>query len=178
MKAIQQMTLEHERIGTVVRALEAEAATLAAGGDPDTKKLHQAIEFFRVYADDRHHQREEVVFFPALIRRGVPPQGCPLGGLSNGHGTGRELISRLEMQLTTCGDRTEGCRDELRQTLEEIVKFYRHHLWMEDEMVFPMAERFLTEDDDRAMMEEFEKLDRRIGRETVERLDRFAGSLA
>ncbi|MDE3068999.1 MAG: hypothetical protein KGJ60_15820, partial [Verrucomicrobiota bacterium] len=65
-----------------------------------------------------------------------------------------------------------------RQTLQDIIKLYRHHLWMEDAMVFPMAERLISEDDNRELMIKFSDLDRTIGPEVVARLEQFANSLS
>jgi len=132
----------------------------------------------RVYADQRHHQREEALFFPILEKRGVPVQGCPIGGLNHEHEKGRTLVSALDQQITLYEQQQTGAGQALRQTLQEIMKLYRHHLWMEDAMVFPMAEKLISEDDNRELMIKFADLDRTIGPEVVARLERFADSLS
>lgn len=176
--AIQQMTTEHRHIESVIKSLQGAVAALGNGQRLDVEKLRHVVEFLRVYADERHHQREEALFFPMLVKRGVPAQGCPIGGLNHEHEKGRAFVSALDEQLTAYEQHQTGADQALRQTLQEIIKLYGHHLWMEDAMVFPMAEKLISEDDNRELMIKFGDLDRAIGPELVARLEQFARSLS
>lgn len=176
--AIYQMTAEHRHIETVTKSLRDAVAALGNGQRLNVEKLRNVVEFLRVYAGRRHHQREEALFFPILVRRGVPAQGCPLGGLKHEHEKGRALISALDERITFYEQQRPGSGQVLRQTLQEIIKLYRHHLWMEDAMVFPMAEKLVSEDDNRELMIKFGDLDRAIGPDVVARLEQFANSLS
>ncbi len=176
--AIKAMSTEHHHIETVVKSLQDAAAALEKGQQLSVRKLRAVVEFLRVYADQRHHGREEALFFPILIKRGVPAQGCPIGGLNHEHEKGRALVSALEDQITLYEQRRPGSDQALRQTLQEITKLYLHHLWMEDTMVFPMAERLITEVDDRQLQQQFADLDRTFGGDVIARLEQFAGSLS
>ncbi|MDE3100458.1 MAG: hemerythrin domain-containing protein [Verrucomicrobiota bacterium] len=176
--AINQMTAEHRHIETVIKSLQDAVAALGNWQRLNVEKLRNVVEFLRVYADRRHHQREEALFFPVLIKRGVPPQGCPIGGLNHEHEKGRALVSAFEEQITSYEQHRTGANEALRQTLQDIIRLYRHHLWMEDAMVFPMAERLISEDDNRELMIKFSDLDRTIGPEVVARLEQFANSLS
>jgi hemerythrin-like domain-containing protein len=176
--AINQMTAEHRHIETVIRSLQDAVTALENRQRLNVGKLRSVVEFLRVYADQRHHQREEALFFPILVKRGVSPQGCPIGGLNREHENGRALVSALDEQITLYEQHRTGANETLRQTLQEIIKLYRHHLWMEDAMVFPMAEKLISEGDNRELMIKFADLDRAIGPEVVARLEQFAGSLS
>ena len=176
--AIHQMTAEHRHIETVVKSLQDAVAALENWQRLNVEKLRNVVEFLRVYADQRHHQLEEALFFPVLVKRGVPAQGCPIGGLNREHEKGRALVSALDEQITLYEQHRTGANEALRQTLQEIIKLYHHHLWMEDAMVFPMAEKLISEDDNRELMIKFADLDRAIGPEVVTRLEQFAGSLS
>ena len=176
--AIKQMTAEHRNIETVIKSLHDAASALEKQQRLNIGKLGNVVEFLRVYADQRHHQREEALFFPVLVKRGVPAQGCPIGGLNHEHERGRALVSALEEQISGYEQQQPGADQALRQTLLEIIKLYHHHLWMEDTMVFPMAERLISEDDSRELMEKFADLDRTIGRDVIARLEQFAEGLS
>src|SRR5665213_3080792 len=99
--AIQSLSCEHRHIETVIKSLQDAVAALDARQRLNVQKLLAVVEFLRVYADQRHHQREEGIFFPLLVRRGVPPQGCPIGGLNNEHEKGRALVSVLDEGITS-----------------------------------------------------------------------------
>lgn len=172
------MSCEHRHIEAVIKSLSGAVAALDARRPLNAQKLRGVVEFLRVYADQRHHQREEGIFFPLLVRRGVPPQGCPIGGLNNEHEKGRALVSALDNAVTAYEQKLPNADHALRLTLQEIVELYRKHLWMEDAMVFPMAEKLVTENDDEDLKEKFAALDRKIGADIVARLEQFAGSLS
>ena len=177
MNAIEEMTAEHRAIEIVIKSLP-DAVTALDRGRLNVQKLRGVGEFLRDYADRRHHQREEGIFFPILVRRGVPGQGCPIGGLNNEHEKGRALVTTLEECIMRYTRQEAGADAALRRTLQEIAQLYKKHLWMEDAMVFPMAERLLTEADNRELKEKFAELDRQIGPEVIMRHEQFAGSLS
>lgn len=176
--AIKQLTNEHRRIETVIKSLQDAVVALEKGQRLNAGKLRNVAEFLRVYADQRHHQREEALFFPILVKRGVPPQGCPIGGLNNDHQKGRALVTSFEEEIAQYEQQRPGSEQALRLTLQEIVKLYHHHLWMEDDMVFPLAEKLISEDDNRELMIKFADLDRTISPEVVARLEQFADGLS
>ena len=95
---MQVMDGEHRLIETVVKALHGAAAAIEKGQRADFTMLTTAVEFLRVYADKLHHGKEEAILFPLLIKRGVPSQGCPIGGLNHEHEKGRALVHALAEQ--------------------------------------------------------------------------------
>lgn len=178
MTAIEALSAEHRLIENVIGALAAAPAALGAGRGLDIRTLRGAVEFLRDYADRRHHQREEGAFFPLLVDRGVPAQGCPIGGLNHEHEKGRVMVSALEETIDNYEQSSSGSDQVLKQALQNLIDLYRKHLWMEDAMVFPMAERLLTEADDRELQTRFADLDRAIGPDAIARLEHFARSLS
>ena len=71
-----------------------------------------------------------------------------------------------------------GAKEGLLETLRAILDLYQNHIWKEDAMVFPMADKVLTEADEAELAERFAEVDRAIGTETIARLETFARSLA
>lgn len=176
--AIQSLSCEHRHIETVIKSLHDAVAALNARQRLNVQKLQTVVEFLRVYADQRHHQREEALLFPALVKRGVPAQGCPIGGLNNELEKGRALVFALDENITAYEQRPSGADSAVQKTLQAIIDLYRKHLWMEDAMVFPMAEKIITETENKELKEKFADLDRKIGPAVIVRLEQFAGSLS
>jgi hemerythrin-like domain-containing protein len=172
------MEAEHRLIESVVKALGGVAAAIENGRHADVTLLETAVEFFRVYADKLHHGKEETLFFPVLVKRGVPPQGCPIGGLNHEHERGRALVRALAEQAPAYAEGRPGAKEGLLETLRGILDLYQNHIWKEDAMVFPMADKALTEADQKELSEKFAEVDRSIGLEVVARMERFAKSLA
>ena len=178
MKPTQIMEAEHRNIKTVAKALGGIALDIEKGQRADTTLLKTAVEFFRVYADKLHHGKEEALFFPMLVKRGVPPQGCPIGGLTQEHVMGRALVGALEEGITSYEQKKPGAQDGLVKTLRNLVDLYKNHIWKEDAMVFPMANRVLMEADQKELSEKFADVDRTIGPDVIARLEKFAKSLS
>jgi len=178
MTPTQVMEAEHRLIETVVKALGGVAAATEKGQRGDDAMLATAVEFLRVYADKLHHGKEETLFFPMLVKRGVPPQGCPIGGLNHEHEKGRALVRALAEQAPVYAQGKPGAKEGLLETLRGILDLYQNHIWKEDAMVFPMADKVLTAADQAELTEKFAEVDGAIGPETIARLETFARSLA
>lgn len=177
MTPTQIMEAEHRLIETVVQTLGATAAAIEQGQAPDVGTIQSAAEFLRVYADKLHHGKEEILFFPMLVKRGVPPQGCPIGGLNHEHEKGRALVRALAEWVPGSGSGQDAAWEALPQTLRGIVDLYQNHIWKEDAMVFPMADKVLTAADQKELSEKFAEVDNTIGLDVIARLEQFAKSL-
>ena len=171
------MEAEHRLIETVVKALGGVADAIEKGQHANVAMLATAVEFLQVYADKLHHGKEETLFFPMLVKRGVPPQGCPIGGLTHEHEHGRALVRALAEQAPAYVQGKPGAKEALLETLCGILALYQNHIWKEDAMVFPMADKVLTAADQRELRESFAEVDRAIGLDTIARLETFARSL-
>lgn len=178
MKPTQIMDAEHRLIESVVKALGGVADDMERGRHADVAMLVTAVEFLRVYADKLHHGKEETLFFPMLVKRGVPPQGCPIGGLNHEHEKGRALVRALAEQAPAYAQGRPGAKEGLLETLRGIFDLYQNHIWKEDAMVFPMADKVLTAADQKELTEKFAEVDQAVGLDVLARLVTFARSLA
>lgn len=178
MNVIKDMSAEHRVIEKVILALPNAIGILQQGKSPALDKLRGVVEFLREYADKRHHQREEGIVFPQLVELGVPPEGCPIGGLSNDHGKGRDMATALESAIAKYEVEPVAATTELQKALGDIVTLYKKHLWMEDAMVFPMAERMLGQDQQEALTRQFDTLEQSLDKAKIQEMEAFAESLS
>lgn len=169
---------EHEFIKKVVAALGrlAPSPDEAKNANPDT--LREIVRFMREFADRCHHAKEEDLLFPAMEDKGVPDSGCPLESLLKEHQQGRALVTTLAEATEALVAGAPDAADNLAETVGEITKLYTNHIWKEDEMVFPMADRLFTDDEREGLFERFEQAETEIGADHealakfAERLDR------
>jgi len=178
MTSTQVMESEHRLIEAVVKSLGGLVAAIEQGQRIEVSALEGAVEFLRVYADKLHHGKEEALFFPKLVERGVPPGGCPIGGLNHEHEKGRALVQALADQAPAYGQDRPGAKEAVLEALRGIVDLYQNHIWKEEAMVFPMADRILTATDQAELTEKFTEVDRAIGLDVLARLEQFARNLA
>jgi hemerythrin-like domain-containing protein len=153
------------------------AEKLEDGGDVEIPQLENIVEFLRTYADRCHHGKEEALLFPALQNRGVPSHGCPLGGLTMEHQKGRGMVGEFAEAIRAYARNEPSARASLVKSFRDLTAFYPNHIWKEDYLLFPLAARLLSPEDNQALAAGFEQVEAEIGADVQERLERFAAEL-
>ncbi len=164
MRATDALRSDHEVIERALRVMERAALRLEAGQALSPEVLSSAVDFLRHFADGCHHAKEEQALFPRLIERGLIRDGGPIGVMLHEHDLGRAYIRRLENALD---------RDDNESTVDALqcyTALLRNHILKENEVLFPMADRLLTKEDDEELVAAFDRLEReRIGATVIER---------
>ncbi len=142
MRLIEDLKVEHELIEQVLGSLRAfVTARLAGGGDPADGARFMA--FFRRYAGDFHHDKEEVVLFQALAERAeLPADRGPIAALTREHRRMGVLLEALEARLGA-----SLSSEEDRQQLQTLAVDYSRSLWRhidaENSVLFPEGQERL-----------------------------------
>ena len=87
-------------------------------------------------------------------------------------------MQALADQAPAYAQGSPGAKEALVQTLRDLVDLYQNHIWKEDAMVFPMADKVLTADDQQQLSKDFAAVKRSIGLAAVARMEQLAKSLA
>jgi hemerythrin-like domain-containing protein len=161
---------EHRYILKVIGAMTLLAESLEKGEQVEPETFKNIVEFMRIFADKCHHVKEEALLFPLLEKRGVSPQGCPIGVLIHDHQTGRTLVTGLAEAAEGYQKGDTTTIDALLKNIHGITELYPGHIWKEDYLAFPMANKVLNAEDQQSLSEEFEKVDENIGRDVYQRL--------
>ncbi len=142
MQLIEDLRKEHELIEQVLGSLRAFVrARLAGQGDPADGVRFMA--FFRRYAGDFHHEKEEKVLFRALVDRAeIPENRGPIAAISDQHRRMAQLLDGLE-PLLTASRHTEADRPGM----QALAVDYSHSLWRhmdaENSVLFPEGQERL-----------------------------------
>jgi hemerythrin-like domain-containing protein len=132
---------EHVIILRALDALETAVGRLEAGHGPPDAWWDDVLHWLRTFADRSHHGKEEDLLFPAMIRAGVPSGGGPIDVMLEEHERGRALVRA--MAATSGADRAAAARD--------YVVLLRAHIDKENEVLFPLADAILTDDEQRVL---------------------------
>ena len=68
-------------------------------------------------------------------------------------------------------------RENLVKSLRALVTLYPSHIWKEDYLLFPLAGKVLTPEDQQDLMDKFDKVERELGLDVHEVADRVAAEL-
>ncbi|HHY93632.1 MAG TPA: hemerythrin [Firmicutes bacterium] len=183
--ATDELRHEHDIILHVVFALNRACQRAEETGQVNLDFFTQAVDFLRVFADQCHHGKEENILFPLLEQRGIPRQGGPIGVMLAEHQQGRTYVrgmaDALSADQTTAGadhvDRAAVISELLKQA-RAYVDLIRAHIQKENTVLFPMAEKVLSEDDKRSVREQFERFEEEVtGKGQHERYHQLAHEL-
>ena len=176
-KPTEVLEEEHHFIQKVVGAMAVLVEALEAGKEVEEKTLHDIVEFMRIFADKCHHGKEETHLFPALEKKGVPMRGCHLGVLIAEHQKGRALVTQLAEATEAYTKASPLAKESLVKSLRALTDLYPNHIWKEEYLAFPMADKILSAEEKRDLSEKFEMVEKEIGLDVHRRFEQFAEEL-
>lgn len=175
MKPTQVLVQEHEIIKTMLNGAEKLLHLIEKSGEVDTEKIEKIIDFSRNYTDRCHHGKEEKLLFLKIEERGISKQQGPVAVMLYEHTVGRELIKKLEDNLKEYQTGNSNICDDLGKILRQYIDLLRAHIMKENNILFPMCDNILINDDQDNMYAEFEELDNKtIGKDTIKKYQEMA----
>jgi hemerythrin-like domain-containing protein len=138
MRLIEELDAEHRLIEAVAGSLRTYVQARIRG-DAAPADGSQFIRFFRLYAGQFHHAREEDTLFVALREHANLPEAGPLATLREDHQRNGLLVDRIEALLALASlDAADA------EALDRLATEYSHALWhhidAEDSVLFPESE--------------------------------------
>lgn len=172
------LVLEHETIKRVLAVLQNLARRARDGDGWEVESFRSCVEFYRNFADAFHHAKEEDLLFPALEARGIPRDGGPIAVMLMEHVKGREFVRQMADALEGVQNEDGAAREQLLQAVDEFNGLLSHHIYKEDNILFPMSDNVLTEEDQGKLHTRYcEVASRTFGDKSPEELKRIADEL-
>lgn len=144
MKLTEILSSEHRVIEQVIAALGAAAGRIDAGSSVRPGFFADAAEFIAAFADGYHHGKEELVLFEAMARHGVPTQTGPVAVMLYEHDEGRRLTSGLRDAAARLAAGEPGAADIVADYARAYGELLTQHIFKEDNILFPLAERAIA----------------------------------
>ncbi len=167
----QIMFDEHDVIGQAEQALLNLEGLWNSDAEQYQKQVLAWVDFFRVYADQFHHHKEEKVLFPALMR--------------NDQFMERGLVDELELQHTAfrtyIADAIEALNKQNYQQSYQVLRTYIDelmvHIGAENDELFIIAEEVFSESELENFYFQFLDIDNELGMEKKKQYEQFAHSM-
>ena len=148
-------------------------------GRLDAKDATDAIQFFRTFADQCHHGKEETHLFPAMEAKGFPTEGGPTGVMRQEHERVRACSRGMSAALVAAAQADPAALERFTKAGSEYINLLRQHIDKEDHCLFSMANQAFTDEDQVELMAAFEKVEtEEMGRGTHEKFLALAEALA
>ena len=143
---------------------------------PDIPALKSLLDILYNFGEKCHNMREEKIYFPLLLERGLPPQG-PVAVMLQEHEYERQYLKKLDNMLISIINGHE-ITEEFRNTFAEYADLTKSHIWKENDILYPMGRRVLRPADNVYLLSEFDKLEKQtIGEGALERFKIFVNML-
>jgi hemerythrin-like domain-containing protein len=177
MMPIGPLMIEHRLIERMVGVLQEEMHGIEKKSDVHTELIDSGVDFFRTYADQCHHGKEEDILFRDLAKKRLSPGHKKImDELIQEHRFGRETVGRL---LSAKERYVKGDRDAVKEIiglLKKLVEFYPAHIEKEDKHFFLPCMDYFSKEEQAAMLQECWEFDKQLIHEKYRQLvERFEG---
>lgn len=153
MKASDDLRKEHEAILEALDVLESITGKIERKETVENEDLREFIDFLISFSDKCHHGKEELYYFPALEKAGIPNQGGPVGAMLHEHEIGRANIR--QMKDVAFGDNPDY--ELFAKAANSYIHLMRLHIQKENNVLFAAGDRILPDGLQKKLLEEFEE---------------------
>jgi hemerythrin-like domain-containing protein len=178
-KATDILKHEHQIILMVLDAAQQEAKRIQQNKQVEEKTIQDFLDFLRNFADRCHHAKEEDLLFVRMEQHGIPGQGGPIAVMLAEHDQGRKHIEAISRALPEAIEGNIQAVDAITDHLLDYVDLLRSHIYKEDHILYPMADRLFNTEDQVQLIRDFDRVEaEEIGTGVHEKYHQLAHELA
>lgn len=155
--ASEDLINEHTGILFGLQILEEMVRRLNSGQQAEIDDLKSIISFFKLFADQCHHGKEEGLYFPSLEAAGVKNEGGPIGQMLMEHAIGRNYIALMGKSI----DR-QFLHHDFSEAATGYIGLLRAHIEKENSVLFKMGDQLLEESEQARLLEAFEVFEEQV----------------
>ncbi len=162
--AIRSLRKEHELIARALDVTDEFANRLERQQAVAPETLFSLLQFFSFFAHRSHRDKEEELLFPALRDKGFyEGPGC-IGVLLAEHEEGASAFQHMVNAAQAYRGDEAAAGTAWAEAARRYGTALRQHMRREEEVLFQQAERLLSDEEQRGLAAEFERLDSRAQR--------------
>ena len=131
--------------------------------------FENAVLFSREFVDKYHHYKEEHQLFMQLAQQAGGIFDAQIDALRHQHEHGREHIARIAENVDGYLRKEHAAATTLVESIAAYGAMLRQHIHKEDHGFYPLAQRILTQDDEKHLEAEFRKADEKWGEDFMDK---------
>jgi hemerythrin-like domain-containing protein len=159
---LETLRRDHANMARLLNILEKQVSAFGGGAAPDYEIVQGVVDYFLDYPDLCHHPIDDLLARTLLDKSEFKDHA--IRGLAEQHEELGVLTRRFAEVVRRVIDEAELPRDYFIRAAKEFISSQRHHMQMEEEYFFPLAEGGLTPQDLAALDSElFDKEDPLFG---------------
>lgn len=161
MEPAEALHEEHVLISRMVSALETYVDAVKEGSNEYRHDLLLMVTFFREFADLVHHEKEESLVLPSLVRAGMSWENGTIDEICKEHNLERYLMQSLRHASLQSREWSADDRCHLVEVATSFIDFMRRHIAKEETYLLPELEARLAGDDADRLRERLQRFDTR-----------------
>lgn len=123
--------------------------------------MEMVVNLIRNFTDGYHHAKEERLLFPLLVKKGFSFQQGPVAFMMKEHNQGRSFVKGMVEGIGEYKAGNKSALPKIYHNMQEYIDLLRIHINKENNVLFRMADRMLSTEEQMEMLGEFEKLEAR-----------------
>ena len=159
MKALDLLRDDHQLIERALAALAMATVQLERGEAVRPGLFLGVVEFLEGFVHRLHYRREEGVLFPAMERAGAARGAGPLGAAIREHEVSRITTRAMRAQADRWKGGDDAAREDVANEARRYVSLLKQHIAREDQLIFPMAEDMIPEEDHFQLLDDLVQLE-------------------
>jgi hemerythrin-like domain-containing protein len=158
MRTVEMLLEDHRQIERMLRILAGATARLRNGEPVDADVFQRLADVMADFADRYHHAREEQHVFPVLEGYALLTMAGRLDCMPGEHEIGRGLTSKLKEAADRYATGDADAVPDIVEAAGGYLQLLGHHMGVEEGVLFELAEKVVSDDDDDAMSHALEQV--------------------
>lgn len=162
MTLTEGLIQEHNAIEEMLSIMRKISGNIEKDKEFDTRDVEKIIDFLRIFADKCHHGKEEAALFPALVLTGIPEENDRVDAMLKEHNVGRGYINGLIAGVEDYKKSFANSYRLVSACLTNYVDLLHSHIQKEEDVLFPMANKVLSEQKRNEILEQFKIIEEEV----------------
>ena len=134
---------------------------ITGSDNPDIGHLEIIVDIIRNFADGLHHAKEENLLFPFLAERGFSATQGPVAVMLHEHDLGRNFVKGVADNIPLYKSGNISALNDIYFNMRGYTELLRDHIGKENNILFRMADRVLSEQDQINLSDSFSKAEKK-----------------
>jgi hemerythrin-like domain-containing protein len=160
MQPTEILIEEHRIIERMLMIVDTLCDQLEKGENIKIEHFRKAVDFIKNFADKCHHAKEEDILFTMLVEKGMRKDAGPIGVMLAEHKMGRDFVKNLNEALDKYEQGDKAAKEQIIENASGYTQLLKQHILKEDRILYPMSDRILTSDDQKELLEDFERVEK------------------
>lgn len=156
MVPTEQLKTEHEGIKLMLKILD---KVCSKPEEINHEHFAKMLEFLKVFVDKCHHCKEEDLLIPAMVEAGVPKDKGAIKFTLMEHVEGRGYVKGMSEAFDKLKNGDCQAPGKIDENAKNYITLLVKHIDKEDNILFPLADKVLSQAKQTELEEGFEKLE-------------------